>query len=97
MMRGALVVAALAMMPWLAFAADAPVDADWHRCAADADCVLVPGICGQAAVNAGYKVKAAAYYAAQAKEEKKSCGDIFWKPKPKGARCHLESCELQVN
>jgi hypothetical protein len=84
-MRRLLLIAAL---PLLA-AADMP-DADWHRCNSDQDCVLVPGICGQSAVNAAFTREATDYYARQ---PKKACGSVFWKPPANAVRCHLQSCE----
>lgn len=78
--------------PMASFAAVKPPDTDWHRCAADADCVLVEGICGKAAVNRGFEGEAIRYYAAQSTTA--NCRDEFWKPKNVVARCHLESCEV---
>lgn len=74
-----------------AFAA-APPDADWHRCARDADCVIVEGICGKAAVTRDYVGEATRYYAQEAKRS--SCQREFWRPKEVVARCHLEACEV---
>ncbi|MFM9891094.1 MAG: hypothetical protein ACKVOE_10755 [Rickettsiales bacterium] len=80
-----------AFLPMAAFAAPAP-DSDWHRCATDADCVVVQGICGKASVTRGYEADAARYYAQEAKRA--SCQREFWRPKEVVARCRLESCEV---
>ena len=78
------------LMPTLGLAAKAP-DTDWHRCASDADCVLVEGICGKAAVNPAYSPEATKYYAQEKKKAK--CADEFWKPKADVAICRLEACQ----
>ena len=89
-MRGWLLMAATVLAPLLAHAA--PPQVDFNRCEQDADCVLVEGICGKAAVNAAYKGLATQYYAEQAKNEK-ACGDLFWRPEMKTVRCRLQSCQ----
>ncbi len=68
--------------------------ADFHRCQADTDCVLVEGICGKAAVNVAYAQEATDYYTrARADGDAKACKSVFWRPNPNGVRCKLESCE----
>lgn len=79
------------MMPLSAFAFDAP-DTDWHRCNTDADCVLIEGICGKAAVNPVFVAPATEYYAARRAESK--CSSEFWKKSPNVVRCRLQSCEV---
>ncbi len=95
-MRFALRMAAMAMMPLFAAAAqDMPAGAkDWHLCATDYDCVVVPGICGEAAVNLSVKDAAANWYRKQKADTK--CPQAFWKVNTGKARCRLENCEVAM-
>jgi hypothetical protein len=96
MRHGFLIAALTTMMPFCAaMAADMPPGAeDWHLCATDADCVVVPGICGESAVNLSVEHEAAAWYRERKKETK--CPQIFWKPDTGKARCRLEFCEVAM-
>lgn len=90
-----LLLAAVAMAPMVVYAADQPGE-DWHFCNSDAECVLVDGICGKAAVNIGFEKVAAKFYAEKAKTAK--CNSSFWQPKDaKAARCRYQSCEIVYN
>ena len=94
-MRYGLLMAAVALAPMLGVQAAMPASANnWHVCKTDADCVVVPGICGEAAVNPTYKNEAAAYYKEQARSTK--CPNIFWKPQTGKTRCRLEACEIAM-
>lgn len=91
-MRTGLIAAGLSVVPMLAMA-EMPASAkDWHLCATDYDCVVVPGVCGEAAVNKSVQEEATAYYREQAKTAK--CPSMFWKPQTGIARCRLEWCEV---
>lgn len=95
-MRWGLLMAAMAMMPlYAAGAEDMPAGAkDWHLCVTDFDCVVVPGICGEAAVNLSVKSEATNWY--QEKKRTTRCPDTFWKPKTGMARCRLQNCEVAM-
>jgi hypothetical protein len=95
-MRAALRIAVLAALPLFAASAnDMPAGAeDWHLCATDADCVVVPGICGEAAVNLSAKNVAAHWYRQQKAETK--CPSMFWKVNSGKTRCRLQRCEIAV-
>lgn len=94
-MRGRWLMAVLLVAAPLCAGAEMPASAkNWHVCATDYDCVVIPGICGEAAVNPQFETEARAYYAQQAAETK--CPNIFWKPKTGAARCRLEACEIAM-
>lgn len=75
-----------------------PADANqWHTCETDADCILIPGPCGQTAVNQASKQSATDYYKPVADANAESCKKEFWVPKANAARCRINACEAVVD
>lgn len=83
----------LLVMPLAAAQAKDPV-AEFAVCATNADCIVVEGICGPAAVNAIHKNEALAYF--RSRKDDAKCVQKFWQPTldQAAARCRIERCEI---
>lgn len=83
-----------ALVPMVVQAKDVDLVAQWTYCEQDSDCVVIKGMCGPAAAQAGYAEAAEQYFKLRA--EKVKCVQKFWEPKPEGAaaRCRVQRCEI---
>ncbi len=93
-MRQVLILIA-ALVPMVGHASMHPDPlAEWTYCAQDKDCVVVKGMCGPAAVHAGYEAAAEAFFSERAEGIK--CVKKFWEPKAEGAaaHCRVQRCEI---
>jgi hypothetical protein len=83
-MRVRWLVLAAACLPMAAMA-QLQEGANWRGCVTNDECVLVPGVCHDTAVNVAYQAQAIAFYKQQAKSA--NCPQRFWEAKEKIAEC----------